>query len=1277
MPKRKAEEGAAVTFDTPLPLLSLTLPRSFERFCVALLAELYPNAKVHGFGGDGDKQDGIDITLRFAGGELQTFQCKREKQFGSSKVEAAVKEHAIDDTEKNVILLARVATPDVRKKIDEYPGWELWDQEDMSRLFRTLPKEVQRKLVDVFFAGQRLALTGQSEAGPWQTPEQFFQPFQKLEKVFNHQWQLVGREKEVSKSVAAIRDEAITVALLVGSGGIGKTKVLKEVVEKVLNDLPRRVVRYLSPTETVTQASSEDLGGRQVLLVVDDAHDRDDLEILLSFASSRQDKVKLVLSLRPYGLEHIKLLAARVALDRKHRSETRLFPLKKSDTEALAKQVLKARGGALRAAADIARVTRDCPLATVVAAQVIAETPSHIELAQNETVFRETLMARFTDVVAGNLAEPDDAPNIRMLLQFLALVQPFRLEDKSLLTALEKAEDIKVPNAMRLMRILQEAGVLFKRGGQYRLSPDVLADYLIENSCIGLDDASTGHAEKVFGALENESHIEHLLLNLGKLDWRRNNGDPRQSRLIDGVWSKLNPSREYVDPHIQAISAVAFYQPDKALSFVETHIKDERFAKQLASIARLAAYNFDYVPRACAVLWRLGRDDDGGMPQNPEHAIRILCELCEPTVDKPLAYNERIVEFGLELANSVDSWRHKRSPYDFLKGILKAEGHMTESKRYSVARRPYYVRPKQVKKLRWQLIDFALEHLDDLRLTVAAASAKLLQNALQTPSGILGMRVPKDVYAEWDEERASVINAMAAVLEQKKLEPVVQFQLARRLTWISEEGPDQPKKAARRAQKALPKSLEFRTVQVLVDGWGIEMRRQESKDFEKRQKKRIDDMSSELVAQLGGGKGLYDFLNEQLGKLAELDITSSPQILIGHMLKQITEFADVVIAQVFADPNASMSRFFSSALATQLMHNKVIGQETIERAYKSDDDDMHLNIAHAFQTLGWQTYQFSDYEILVWRDLLKSENETVARWAVDALKTNSTNNAAAVLELHPFVDLTISAKIADEYCAIFFWGDDGPIRFSSLEIEEVNGILQRLKPLPKLEGHWIEEFLAKASFKFPKITFEFFLRRLETAIETEDWDFRPINHGPYVHVPLLFKDTEEFGELIQQLLDWMKAQDQDKLFNFQNREFFDAIYGKTDAALVPFLLPLVENGDAICIGIVSNIINESHNDFVFAQEDFVELLLAKAQAISSQLYDDVLGDLYWSAVGGERSGTPGEPFPKDVHLKEITDEKLAMVPVFAERYALYKQVNEHASAKVSAARREAEESDDE
>ena len=200
---------------------------------------------------------------------------------------------------------------------------------------------------------------------------------------------------------------------------------------------------------------------------------------------------------------------------------------------------------------------------------------------------------------------------------------------------------------------------------------------------------------------------------------------------------------------------------------------------------------------------------------------------------------------------------------------------------------------------------------------------------------------------------------------------------------------------------------------------------------------------------------------------------------------------------------------------------------------------------------------------------------------------------------------------------------------------------------------------------------------MKTAIETEDWDFRPINHGPYVHVPLLFKDTEEFGELIQQLLDWMKAQDQDKLFNFQNREFFDAIYGKTDAALVPFLLPLVENGDAICIGIVSNIINESLNDFVFAQEDFVELLLAKAQAISSQLYDDVLGDLYWSAVGGERSGTPGEPFPKDVHLKEITDEKLAMVPVFAERYALYKQVNEHASAKVSAARREAEESDDE
>jgi hypothetical protein len=48
------------------------------------------------------------------------------------------------------------------------------------------------------------------------------------------------------------------------------------------------------------------------------------------------------------------------------------------ETEQLATQVLAKHAGPLSAAKDIARLTRDCPLATVVGVQVVAKERRHL-----------------------------------------------------------------------------------------------------------------------------------------------------------------------------------------------------------------------------------------------------------------------------------------------------------------------------------------------------------------------------------------------------------------------------------------------------------------------------------------------------------------------------------------------------------------------------------------------------------------------------------------------------------------------------------------------------------------------------------------------------------------------------------------------------------------------------------------------------------------------------------------------------------------------------------
>jgi hypothetical protein len=168
-------------------------------------------------------------------------------------------------------------------------------------------------------------------------------------------------------------------------------------------------------------------------------------------------------------------------------------------------------------------------------------------------------------------------------------------------------EGIQPHDTSRLFKLLIESGVLFKRGARYRLSPDVLADYIIEATCVGPRSQSTGYAEKAFDAAD-ERLIRPLLLNLGKLDWQLSNGDASNSNLLDGVWARLKPISEYADPYIGSVQAIAFYQPLRAITFGEALIRQGKLTNQIAEIFKYAAYNLKYLPRACASLWHLGND---------------------------------------------------------------------------------------------------------------------------------------------------------------------------------------------------------------------------------------------------------------------------------------------------------------------------------------------------------------------------------------------------------------------------------------------------------------------------------------------------------------------------------------------------------------------------------------------------------------------------------------------------------------------------------------------
>lgn len=1252
----------AITYDQPFPIDTLS-PDSFERFCFHFLWKHYPEPKdVHRAGGQGHAQDGLDIDVIFPDKACYSFQCKRVKEFGPQKIHKAVADHT-RDAQKKYILLSRIASPQSREAIRKHTSWDIWDKEDISLRIRDLPKDDQIKLVDIFFRGQRMALLGETEPGPWQTTAEFFAPFMAGSGAFSHSWNLVGRIDETNAIITGLTNPKILAVFLIGPGGVGKTRVLKEAIEKYELDNKGVSVRFLSSTEEVTNKSLEDLGDRKKVLIVDDAHERNDLPLLFEYAKTHFTNTKILLSFRPYGHEFIKAKASIFAYEKDHICEVKLQALDLERATELASQALKAFDGPESAAKDIARLTRDCSLATVIGAQIVAKEKIHFELAKNEDTFRTTLFGKFQSIIAGDIGKKNESESIKRLLKVIALLQPFHPEDESIVAIVDQIEGISAPEAKRLMRLLVEAGVLFKRGGKYRLSPDLLSDYIIEETCIGPNGRSTGYAEKVFDAEGhtnslNHTNINNILLNLSKLDWRRANGDPSNSRLLDDIWGKLKPSSEYADPHMSAVASVAYYQPKRALEFADHLIREGKHLKDLPNIIKYAAYNFEHLLHACECLWELGKGDTRELHQTPQHAIRILSELCAVEMNKPLEYNEAVIDFALKLFDQDNAWVHAYSPLDVLKGILQTEGYRSESNGRNIAFHRFYVRCEAVSILREKVINAVISLFSHRNIKIAVLAAHFLHEGLRYP--MLGGE--RD---GWRKEFIQTLRKIEKKIKSENLDSLVLIEIARSVNWHANFGQDKTAPIAKRIISLLPDSLLFRTTLALIDGYGHILGYEESKRSAEKWERYLDKLIKELLSTYPDGEQLRSFIEQVLIHIeANYNASSlSSYVLYERLIQLSPSFVQATLQKAMEDPDSKTSQFAGTALSKYLNDDHDNALNIASKFIEIESNVLHAAIGRSYWSISADRFKSDKRHTKILRRLLSSRDQWVVKSATGAIRRLAKDDQHLAIDLLKDVDLALSKEVADD--ALMLFHRDEEIPFALLTEKDVDHFLNTISPLPELDGYWIETFLSNASKYHPMITADFFMKRVEHAARCKDWGFRPCNHGPYMNVPLRFRESPEFNKLLQRVSQWIKSNTKDDYF-FEQRssELFNVMFSPFDGELIGFLQDWVDEATISDVKIISRIIKEASQEVIFLHRQFVLKFLEKANQFGKDSLDNAISDLYCSASSGTKHGTPGEPFPEDVRTKNETERALKEIPRFSPAYRLFEYLKKDAERNI-------------
>jgi hypothetical protein len=128
---------------------------------------------------------------------------------------------------------------------------------------------------------------------------------------------------------------------------------------------------------------------------IDDAHDREDIGLLMRHCADEATQSSLLLVLRPYGSEMVKREAASFALSGENVRSVYLGRPSLEDATKLAAEALEASRGPIGAAQDLARITRGSPLATVLGAQVVAKEGIHPVWMNNDAEFQTLILSRF------------------------------------------------------------------------------------------------------------------------------------------------------------------------------------------------------------------------------------------------------------------------------------------------------------------------------------------------------------------------------------------------------------------------------------------------------------------------------------------------------------------------------------------------------------------------------------------------------------------------------------------------------------------------------------------------------------------------------------------------------------------------------------------------------------------------------------------------------------------------------------------------------------------
>ena len=1116
---------------------------------------------------------------------------------------------------------------------------------DISRQVRDLPPHKARELVEHHFGPDwRKHFLGLSGDSDLLSPSDYFARQLDTQRLFHQAWTLVGRDN----LLAALDDLLLPTheaALLFGRGGIGKTKLLYEWSRKATERAAETRIFFIDSQRPLRREALDELTAGACILVVDDAHSAQDLSTLLAIARERP-QLKLLLSCRPQALDELRSRLSRADFDLRRTLLLEVPPLSEGDVLTLARQGLGE--GSAHLAEELAAISADSPLVTVVGARLVSEQGFAPRLLSGNTDFQQLLLRRFEEIIAGKVSSRVESRLCQRLLELLSALSPFDPEDAFLPQRAWEFLRLEEETFRDAVDALVEAGALLRTGNHLRVTPDLLAEHLLKKACID-SGRSTGYAENVFDQFAGLSP-ETLMRNLSALSWRLRETGEEPPGFLSGPWSKLkhilatgsNSDRRFI---LRLVVAAAYHEPQRALECVEqllhtlyaqrvdasTPLPPELQKSAFTALWLVLEASDSLASRCVDLLWQVGRDDPRHLDSDSmsDHGLGVLFQLARYSPDQPPNRYDLILDAIERWLEESDVFEHVHTPIPLFEAILKKQINLTFGDSAGGFHfQPFFADPKQMGPVRKRALALVQRCARSGRPRLVQGATDCLRRALRRPHSALG-EAPQGP-EQWIPEQLEIIQMLEQLATDYR-EPFFRSMLVNALYPAVTEAMD-PKVFDRALGliSSIPDDFELRLARVLsFDFLGERTRlgRRVPEEVSARWSpipQILPDVVREFRTRFPDPVAGYEFLHERLSFIAQVQTSSGSESEFLEMLARLDplytqEFCEYVLIQEQTPlhrPLPGVLRILRHqtfpwfhATARKLMTSgKPYLRKFVARSYASAGMEFNLHPDKALE--------HQEEELHTLRELLQDEEPEIRSHAVFWLNALGPSRDAWLVDVLSGFEVGEDDSLASNLCGVL----NALHQRGGLPPECVATFLRKLVPIRSLPPGSIQRFLKEQSERIPSQVFELVLCRIQHLEHSSTTDFQPfpLERSRPEFVLELAGNTHA-ASFLQALLDRMPGA------SVTQRRWlallFNALSSNCSSQLsLAFIQEQAHTADASTLDSLASVLSHASVDFILDQFELTCALFERARALGEPCCKNLNDKLLNRAVRGLGEG---------------------------------------------------------